>query len=174
MNSTWQILLCLTYGWTVVALIPGHNLSHHADVQGPKDIIRTDKMRWKWNFLNLVTFAVSNFPEIIEQDTLYMRTMWNRGHPIAMQFLFESVIFFGSQFFFLYLSIPKYLLCICAPQLVAKVGIISINLYQHDGCPPPIEDNKYNFSRNFVDPVLNWFTCNNGYHTIHHLQPGTH
>ena len=32
---------------------------------------------------------------------------------------------------------------------------------------------KYNFARNFTSPTLNYLTCNNGYHTIHHLYPGT-
>merc|ERR1712008_269590 len=49
----------------------------------------------------------------------------------------------------------------------------SINLPQHDGCPSPEED-RYNFARNFTGPILNFFTCNNGYHTIHHLFPGMH
>merc|ERR1740138_1013307 len=62
---------------------------------------------------------------------------------------------------------------ILSPQLFAKVGIISINLPQHDGCPTPEED-KYNFARNFTGPILNFFTCNNGYHTIHHWYPGLH
>ena len=70
-------------------------------------------------------------------------------------------------------KLEKYIHVILLPQVLAKWGLISVNMFQHDGCPRP-EVDKYNFSRNFVDPVLNWFTCNNGYHTAHHLNPGLH
>jgi hypothetical protein len=30
------------------------------------------------------------------------------------------------------------------------------------------------YLRNFTCPILNWFVCNNGFHTIHHLYPGWH
>src|SRR5262249_38972172 len=33
---------------------------------------------------------------------------------------------------------------------------------------------EYNHSRNFVGKFVNWWTYNNGYHTIHHVEPGLH
>jgi len=35
-------------------------------------------------------------------------------------------------------------------------------------------DPDFNFSRDFVGSYVNWWTCNNGYHTIHHLRPSMH
>ncbi|CAD7937882.1 unnamed protein product [Amoebophrya sp. A25] len=35
-------------------------------------------------------------------------------------------------------------------------------------------DPDYNFARDFVGPWINFFTCNNGYHTAHHLRPSMH
>lgn len=35
-------------------------------------------------------------------------------------------------------------------------------------------DSKWNHSRNFVDPILNYLILNNGYHTMHHMYPGKH
>lgn len=35
-------------------------------------------------------------------------------------------------------------------------------------------DSKYNHSRNFTGPILNFFCFNNGYHTQHHISPGLH
>ena len=57
------------------------------------------------------------------------------------------------------------------PHQYAAWGIITMNLLQHDGCD---ETTEYNHSRNFVGKVVNWFTYNNGFHTIHHLEPGLH
>merc|ERR1712085_2559 len=32
----------------------------------------------------------------------------------------------------------------------------------------------YNFSRDFTGGFINFWTCNNGYHTIHHVRPSMH
>ena len=37
-------------------------------------------------------------------------------------------------------------------------------MLQHKGCDP---DSKYNHSRNFTVPILNFFCFNNGYKTQH-------
>ena len=46
-----------------------------------------------------------------------------------------------------------------------------MNLLQHDGCD---ENSEWNGSRNFVGKLVNFWTYNNGYHTIHHIEPGLH
>merc|ERR1712216_125041 len=58
--------------------------------------------------------------------------------------------------------------------------ILTMNVLQHDGCLP-IQlglnkgiDMEINSARNFVGPVINLLTCNNGYHTIHHMHSRMH
>jgi len=173
-NNAWQYALCLTYGFPISTLIPGHNLSHHKYTQGVKDVIRTDKMRFSWNFINLLFFVPITWPSIVEQDNAYMYTMYKRGAPIFYQCVREIVWTVAWQIFYAYVGgVRKYATIIFFPQLFAKWGIISINLFQHDGCPDP-EDDLYNMSRNFTSDLLNFFVCNNGYHTAHHIYPGTH
>ena len=64
-----------------------------------------------------------------------------------------------------------FLLYVFLPHKYAAWGIITMNLIQHDGCDPKSE---WNHSRNFTGKLVNWFTLNNGYHTIHHITPGLH
>ena len=45
------------------------------------------------------------------------------------------------------------------------------NYVQHVGCVP---SSKHDHSRNFTSPLWNWFVFDNGYHTVHHDQPGLH
>jgi fatty acid desaturase len=172
-NNLWQLVLTLSYGFPVSTLIPGHNLSHHKHTQGPKDVIRTTKMRWSYNLLNAAFFIPTVLPAIQTQDGQYLYQQAVKGRPIIFQVLREVSTFVIVNLLLCLWDWKSYIVIVLLPQLFAKVGIISINLPQHDGCPTPQED-KYNFSRNFTGPILNFFTCNNGYHTIHHWYPGMH
>merc|ERR1711865_1172446 len=178
-NNFWQIVLTNTYGHPVSTLIPGHNLSHHKHTQAPKDVMRTTRMRFDWNFLNLMGFVVSIVQAINKFDSAYFEDQKKKGRPIYNQVILESCCFYPIQVLLLYFNWRKFVFFILLPQLFAKWGIITMNLLQHDGC---IEqgtsdgeyEGTYNFARNFTCPILNWFVCNNGYHTIHHLYPGWH
>lgn len=172
-NQIWQYALVLGYGYPVSTLIAGHNLSHHRFTQGPKDVMRTDKMRYSYNGLNLLLFVVSIVRSTTAQSIIYMNLAKKNKMPIYWQCKRETFFVILMNLTFCAANWRKYIHVILIPQILAKWGLISINLFQHDGCPKP-EVDKYNFSRNFVDPVLNWFTCNNGYHTAHHLNPALH
>ena len=37
-----------------------------------------------------------------------------------------------------------------------------------------VEVKNWNNARNFIGPVINYLTFNNGYHTIHHMYPSMH
>lgn len=173
LNDFWQLLLVATYGYAVSVLIPGHNLSHHKFTQTAKDVMRTDQMRYEWHFINLIMFFPTIFLRVYKQDNDYMYEMSKQGAPIFYQTARELIWFFSYSGFLVYCDWRKYIMVLLLPQAVAKWGIVTINMFQHDGLPTPEED-KYNYSRNFTDPVLNYFTCNNGYHTAHHDNPGTH
>jgi fatty acid desaturase len=172
-NKAWQIILSLSYGFAVTVLIPGHNLSHHKYTQGPKDVIRTSKLRWQYNFFNLIFFALTCFPSIQWQDSAWMQKQAEKSRPVFWQALREVGTVACVNFLLFLWDWKAFLIHVFAPQVFAKAGLISINLPQHDGCPTPEED-KYNFARNFTGPILNFLSCNNGYHTIHHMYPGLH
>lgn len=171
MNRLFQVVLTLTYGHPVSAYVPGHNLSHHKHTQSRRDVMRTTKVRYRWNLLNGLLFAPRVSRDILKADMRYFMTMKSRNKPWFNQMAIEWVIFLGASAALLFLDWKKFLLYILIPHQYAAWGIVTMNLLQHDGCD---EDTEYNHSRNFVGKVVNWFTYNNGYHTIHHMEPGLH
>jgi fatty acid desaturase len=173
LNSIFQIVLTLTYGWPVSALVPGHNLSHHKFTNGPKDLMRPQKMRYSWNLLNYLVFPIATVRAISKYDVAYMRDQAKKNRPIYKQYIRECLVFYPLQVLLAWLNWRKYVAVILIPQLYAKWQIIAMNILQHDGCPTPEED-VYNHARNFVGTLDNFFTFNNGYHTIHHMNPGMH
>lgn len=49
--------------------------------------------------------------------------------------------------------------------------LLTSNLLNHDQCDT---SSTINHSRDFLNRFENWFFCNNGYHTAHHLKPSLH
>ena len=63
---------------------------------------------------------------------------------------------------------------------VIEVSSDPRNVLQHDGTEDIVlgehkgPNMNINSARNFTGPVINWFTCNNGYHAIHHMYSNMH
>ena len=179
MNRVFQMLLTVTYGHPVSAFVPGHNLSHHKHTQTPRDVMRTSKVRFGWNVLNGLFFLVMVGPAIMRGEASYFKMMKDRAPAWFRQLRLEQIALFGTYGVLILIDILhptifpglKFLVFVFLPHKYAAWGIITINLIQHDGTDPHSE---WNHSRNFVGKLVNWFTFNNGYHTIHHMHPGLH
>jgi fatty acid desaturase len=180
MNRLFQVWLTPTYGHPVSMFVPGHNLSHHKYLQTPRDRMRTDKMRFRWNLLNQLFFHVVVGTVITKDNFEYVRLMKDKRPNWYRQFRLEFafyVFFLVGTFVAFYLTgglidaLWKWTLFVFLPHQYAAFGIMGINFVQHDGTDG---DHPYNHSRNFTGKLVNWFTFNNGFHGIHHVHPGLH
>lgn len=170
-NRVFQAILSLTYGHMVSAFVPGHNLSHHKHTQTRRDVMRTTKLRFRWHFLNGALFFVVVALGIVKGEGRYFGAMKTR-HPVwYRQLRIEQAVLYSIYAVLLYLDWQKFLVLVFLPHKYAAWGIVSMNMLQHDGCDA---ESEYNHSRNFVGALTNFFTLNNGYHTIHHMHPGLH
>ena len=170
-NRLFQVILSLSYGNPVSSYVSGHNLSHHRFMQKPKDIMRTTKVQFSSNLLNLLLFFPSVIPAIVSNDIQFSKLMKKTRPKWYKQFKIESAVFYGVSAALLLLDWQKFLIYWFVPHIWAAWGIVTINYLQHDGCD---EDSEFNHSRNFVGHLFGWFTFNNGFHTIHHMKPGLH
>lgn len=171
LNSLTQILLSLTYGFPVSEFIPGHNMSHHRYLQTPRDLMRTSKLRYRWNLMNVVLFFAHIGAGVTIGNAQYIKEMGTTKRKWLAQLRVELVITWAYKITFLVIDWKRGIFLFLIPAFYAVWGITSINYLQHDGCD---ENHPYNHSRNFMGRVLNWFTFNNGFHGIHHDHPGLH
>jgi fatty acid desaturase len=171
MNRAFQVVLTLTYGNPVSSYVPGHNLSHHKYTQSRRDVMRTTKTRHRWHLLNGLFFIFHVAGAILKGDQRYFSAMFKRNPPWARQMAMEWILLHGSYVALAVIDWKKFLFWVFLPHKYAAWGIITMNLLQHDGCD---ENSEWNHSRNFVGKLVNWWTYNNGFHTIHHMQPGLH
>jgi len=171
LNRAFQIVLSLAYGHPVSAYVPGHNLSHHVHTQKPKDVMRTTKLRFRWNLLNQLLFLPMVAGAIMKNDSAYVKTMKEERPAWYRQWCIEWAAIGIVTVPLFILDWRMALMYWIVPHLYAAWGIVSINFAQHDGCD---EDHPYNHSRNFTGPIANWLLFNNGYHAIHHDKPNLH
>jgi fatty acid desaturase len=171
LNALFQVVLSVTYGHPVSTFVPGHNLSHHQHLQTPRDMMRTAKLRYRWNLLNQLFFGWVVGPPIFKANLDYARAMRTRRPAWFRQLLWETGVYVAVLLAVLLFSPLKFLFLLVIPHQFAAWGIMGVNFLQHDGCDA---DHPYNHSRNFISPLENWFFFNNGYHGLHHIQPGLH
>lgn len=177
LNRWFQVALSLTYGHPVSMFVPGHNLSHHKYLQTPKDRMRTEKLRFRWNLLNQLFFMFVIGGAIFKDNAEYVALQKAKRSPWYRQFLLEAGVYVAFLVAMLAVSIAldgfpwRFLVFVVLPHQYAAWGIMGINFVQHDGCDA---GHPYNHSRNFTGKLVNWFTFNNGYHGIHHEHPALH
>jgi fatty acid desaturase len=171
MNKAVQVWVSLSYGFPISDYIPGHNLSHHRYTQMAEDVMRTTKVRFRWNLLNLLAFMPAVTPAILRGNARYKKVKGSHAREWRRQVAIETVCVWGLKLGLTLLDWRSALMFVWVPHLLANWGIVTINFMQHDGCD---EDHPVNHSRNFVGPLMNWLTFNNGYHGIHHMEPGLH
>mmetsp|Transcript_10631 Transcript_10631/g.17355 ORF Transcript_10631/g.17355 Transcript_10631/m.17355 type:complete len:398 (+) Transcript_10631:483-1676(+) len=170
-NTWFQVVISVWFGHCASSYVPGHNLSHHRNLQTKKDIMRTTKMNYRWNFLNGLLFMPTVLASTSSNDFKYFQVQRSMDRPIYYQLRLEAVIYVGLQLVLAIHSPKTWFFAYWLPCVVGKYMIISLNMLQHDGADP---NSKYNHSRNFVGKELNYFCFNNGYHGIHHMYPGKH
>ena len=170
-NRIFQVWISLSYGFPLSEYVPGHNLSHHRYTQQREDVMRTSKVRFSSNLLNFLLFFAVVGPGVTIGNYRYSKVMKQRLPKWNQQLTTEIIAVWGVKAILLLLDWRKALMFVIIPHFFAVWGITTVNYLQHDGCD---DEHPVNHSRNFVGRVFNWFTLNNGYHGIHHLQPGLH
>ncbi|MFT5431946.1 MAG: fatty acid desaturase [Myxococcota bacterium] len=171
LNRAMQVVLTQTYGHPVSTFVPGHNLSHHKFTQQPQDVMRTTKVRFSWNLLNLLLFFPTIAGSIMKGEREFVMTMRKQRPRWFRQLLIEAAFLIGIMVALAFLDWRRFLVWWYLPHVWAAFGIVTINLLQHDGCDA---DHAVNHSRNFTGRLFGWWTFNNGFHAIHHMKPSLH
>lgn len=171
MNKIFQYVLSVAYGYSVSAFVPGHNFSHHKETQTLRDSMRTTKARFRWNFLNQALFFFLVTTDVLVQEIRWVKKMYREKPTWFYQWLGETLLTNAVRFAALIYDWQAGLIFIWLPHFYAVWGIVGTNIWQHDGTD---QSHPYNHSRTFTGPLLNFFTCNNGYHGAHHDRPGLH
>lgn len=176
----WRIVLTATFGFPVEAYVPTHNLNHHVYTQHETDHLHTSQMKHKWHLLNLLLFFPKVYSSIAKLEREFVSKEAKLMSLTFYRFLSQVATAHGFTIYLFYLDWQRALACWFVPNILGIDAIITMNMLQHDGCATiklgahKGKDMDVNCARNFVGPVINFFTCNNGYHSIHHMYSNMH
>lgn len=169
LNLVFQLLLTVAKGHSSTTVVVPHSLNHHRLSGTEKDWIRADLAGSGSGIVRLVryTFAASRMMRTKRKEADAPKLTQRKQR----EFLLERVALGFFCGVCLLLNWKVALVHLGIPWSLAMFFLVAINLLQHEGCDPHSE---YSHSRNFLSPIGNWILFNNGYHTIHHLEPGLH
>jgi beta-carotene hydroxylase len=170
MNRVTDYWLTLLYGFPAFAWVPTHNMNHHKFTNREGDYTITYRYSERNNLVTLLTYPTISGYHQQKPIRAYLGDLWSKNRP---RFWFSVSQYALAVLIGIALVIDwkKALLYIVVPQQFGLFVVLIFNYLQHVHAD---EESEINHSRNFVGPVLNFLLLNNGYHTAHHLSPGSH
>jgi beta-carotene hydroxylase len=180
MNQFFANWISVFYGYPTFAWIPTHNLNHHKYVNAEGDATITWRHTNRHNvFVAATYFFVSSYYQSgpIQQFITDAKTKNPKFYRTIMA---QYAAWGGAHLGMLALGIALYgwkegaLLWVYSMGLPALFSLWTIMLFNYDQHAHTDPFSKYDHSRSFSSPLLNFLLFNNGYHYVHHEHPGAH
>ena len=179
-NAFYQAALSFFYGYPTFAWIPTHNENHHRYVNRPEDATATTRHTSKNTPWKAFTFFFASAAWQAPLMSAYLRRIRRHSKTAHLWLLAQYVFVFGGHIAACAIAISLhggargafvYASALGIPAAGALWGLMFTNYVQHVDCEP---GSRWNHSRNFVSPWMNYLVFDNGFHTVHHDRPNMH
>lgn len=143
-----------------------HVLNHHSEFKTKND----------WSSYKNISDSLQGFKRlrhylvVTTESVVRHRKSLMLPVELKVKLIQERIFLVLYSLVVLYLS-PLGFFLLVPSALLGLYLLVIANFANHDRCEL---DSDYNHSRNFLASVENWFFCNNGYHTGHHMRPTMH
>ena len=165
-NRGIELIMGLQTGVVGELWVLHHNLGHHQNYLDR----RKDESGWQKD--NSETMSVFEYTMIVGTTTYIRALRVGQRYPHKQKRLIQNiVIIIAAIAFFTWYNWYNALFVFILPMLILLYATVFDTYKHHAGLD--VKD-PYQATYNIVDPTYNWFTCNLGYHTAHHLQCGKH
>ena len=179
-NHWFAAWISLFYGYPTFAWVPTHNLNHHRYVNAEGDATITWRFTNRHNLLVAVSYFFVSAYYQSDPIKAYIQNAREKNPALYRRILFQYA-FWGTSYALLLglavwlhgLSTGLYVFgfSVGFPALFALWTIMLFNYDQHVHADA---FSRYNHSRSFESPILNFLLFNNGYHAAHHERAGAH
>lgn len=168
-NHVFEHVMNIFTGTTFSSLKIVHLANHHREENKSNDWGHTKPFERRNQLYGLLIYVFVTPYRFIKGKKHWIRE--NGNDRIKKRIKEESYVLAGAYILLITINPLNTILFIILPNLLCQFVLIAFNYIQHSGCDP---NSPYNHSRNFTGKWLNFFTFNNGYHTVHHLRPHAH
>lgn len=158
------ISLCIGAPSTRLHLV--HHYNHHLHYPAHDDWSHYELNAKGKGFYRICTYLVNATQKMTKNRDQLVKTEHHRRalrNERILLYLFGAIALWWNWKVFVFIILPGW--------FVGLSLLLTSNLLNHDQCDLTSE---INHSRDFINPIENWFFCNNGYHTAHHLNPHLH
>jgi beta-carotene hydroxylase len=179
-NAVYGAWLSIFYGCPVAFWVPTHLLNHHRFVNGARDVTRTHRLSGRHSLKNAIAYTLAcgawQWPLIAgyvrrARQQKSQRWVELRTQIAALTLAHAGMWALAVGLHGIGLGSLTYGLTFGLPALMAPSWMMFTNYIQHVHCE---QGSEHNHSRNFTQPLANWFVFDAGYHSVHHEHPGVH
>lgn len=165
-NRVIEFIMGLQTGVVGELWVLHHTLGHHQNYLDR----RKDESGWQKE--NGETMSVFEYTLLVGTTTYSRALKVGSKHPRECKRLIQNIVITVTAIALLtWYSWYNALIVFIIPMLVLLYATVFDTYKHHVGLD---EQDPFQATYNIIDPTYNWFTCNLGYHTAHHLQCGRH
>jgi beta-carotene hydroxylase len=166
LNRLTNIWISILIGAPSTRLHLVHNFNHHKFYPSHEDWSHFETNTDGVGFKRLINYIINSTIKMNKNRDQLVDTEDKKKMLIEERiglYLFIALALWINFKIFLFMILPVW--------MIGFFFLISSNILNHDLCD---QDNSINNSRDFISPMENWWFCNNGYHTAHHLKADLH
>ena len=165
-NRLIEFIMGLQTGVVGELWVLHHTLGHH------KNYLDQSKDESAWQAENGRTMGVFAYTLKVGMGTYKKGLEVGKQYPRERQRLMQNIVITIVAIAFLtWYNWLNALAVYILPMLILLFATVYDTYKHHAGLDT---QDPYRATYNILDPTYNWFTCNLGYHTAHHLQCGKH
>ena len=165
-NRVIEFIMGLQTGVVGELWVLHHTFGHH------QNYLDRDKDESGWQKKNGEIMSVLEYTLSVGTSTYIRGFKVGKKYPREQKRLIQNIILTIAAIAFLtWYDWFNALFVFILPMLILLYATVFDTYKHHAGLD---EQDPYKATYNIIDPTYNWFTCNLGYHTAHHLQCGKH
>ena len=165
-NRAMEFIMGLQTGVVGELWVLHHTLGHHQNYLDR----RKDESGWQkenGETMNVFEYTIlvgtTTYPRALKVGSRYPRERQRLIQNIVVTLIAIALLTWYNWY--------NALIIFILPMLVLLYATVFDTYKHHVGLD---KQNPIEATYNIIDPTYNWFTCNLGYHTAHHLQCGKH